>query len=196
MQLSDLPQALLRLRAAAKQGRDPTSADETLLYMLTLCEELAPKRVLEIGAGEGVTALCLLSKTQADYVGIELDAARAERARRNFADFKFEARVHLYEGDAGEILPLLRGTFDLIFLDGPKVQYLRYLPDCKRLLRKGGVLLSDDVLLFGWVTGEPPKKRRMLAVHLREYLSALEQDKELSTQVLSLGEGLAVSYKL
>lgn len=196
MQLSDLPQEFLRLRAAAKQGRDPTSADETLLYMLSLCEELAPKRVLEIGAGEGVTALCLLEKTQADYVGIELDAARAERARRNFADFGFETRVHLYEGDAGEILPLMSGAFDLIFLDGPKVQYLRYLPDCKRLLRKGGVLLSDDVLLFGWVTGEPPKKRRMLAVHLREYLSALEQDKELSTQVLSLGEGLAVSCKL
>ncbi len=187
---------LLALRAAAKKGRDPTCADETLSYLLALCKRLSPVRILEIGAAEGVTALCLLQKTEAVYTGIELDAARAERARRNFARFGFEKRAKLLEGDAGEILPLLETPFDLIFLDGPKVQYLRYLPDCKRLLRSGGALLSDDVLLFGWVRGEPPQKRRALVRHIREYLSALESDGELSTEILEIGEGLAVSFKL
>ncbi len=58
------------------------------------------------------------------------------------------------------------------------------------------MLLSDDVLLFGWVTGEPPKKRKMLAEHLREYLRLLETDTELTTEILKIGEGLAVSTKL
>lgn len=196
MELSGIPEEVLSLREAAKTVRDPTSADETLCYLLSFCEKEPPRKILEIGAGEGLTALCLLFKTDAEYIGIEKDAARAERARRNFLRFGMEKRANILEGDAGEILPLLQTQFDLIFSDGPKVQYLRYLPDCKRLLRRGGVLFSDDVLLFGWVRGEPPKKRRMLAVHLREYLAALCSDEELSTQILELGEGLAVSRKL
>ena len=77
------------------------------------------------------------------------------------------------------------------------MQYRRYLPDCKRLLKKGGVLLSDDVLLFGWVDGSVPvpKKRKMLVEHIREYLRLLQDDPELETTVLKIGEGLAVSEK-
>ena len=83
----------------------------------------------------------------------------------------------------------------MIFLDGPKVQYQRYFTECKRLLKKNGALFSDDVLLFGWVRGEPPKKRKMLAEHLREYLEILESDPDFSTQIYEYGEGLAVSIK-
>ena len=91
---------------------------------------------------------------------------------------------------------MLGGEYDLIFLDGPKVQYRRYFPDCKRLLAAGGYLLSDDVLLFGWVRGEPPKKRRMLVEHIREYLALLTDDPDFETEILQLGEGLAVSRKI
>lgn len=192
----DLPKELLALRAQAKEERDPTCADETLSYLLELCARKAPEKILEIGAAEGLTACALLlASPGTDYVGIESDPMRARRAREHFARFSLGGRATLHEGDAGEILPLLNGAFDLIFLDGPKAQYLRYLPDCKRLLKEGGTLLSDDVLLFGWVRGEPPKKRRMLIEHIREYLKALQDDEELSTQILELGEGLAVTEK-
>ncbi len=191
-----LDPALLSLREEAKRGRDPTCADGTLDYLLRLCNELSPARILEIGAAEGLTACAMLSVCGARYTGIELDPVRAGKARENLARFGFSERAILHEGDAGEILPLLGGEYDLIFSDGPKVQYLRYLPDCKRLLKAGGVLLSDDVLLFGWVRGEPPKKRRMLVEHIREYLAALQSDPELRTEILELGEGLAVSRKV
>ena len=163
---------------------------------MTLCDKKAPKRILEIGCAEGLTSCAMLSVTDARLTAIELDAQRAATARENFSSFGFSERVTFHEGSAGEILPMLEGTYDLIFLDGPKVQYLSYLPDCKRLLNAGGILLSDDVLLFGWVRGEPPKKRRMLVEHIREYLRALEEDRELKTQILELGEGLAVSEKV
>ena len=190
-----LDERLLALREKAKEVRDPTAADETLEYILNLIAEKRPKRILEIGSAEGLTSCAMLLSSDATLTAIELDSARAARSREHFKAFGVSGRVTLLEGDAGEILPMLEGGYDLIFLDGPKVQYLKYLPECKRLLKKGGVLLSDDILLFGWVRGEPPKKRRMLVEHIREYLLALEEDKELDTQILELGEGLAVSVR-
>ncbi len=188
---------LLSLREEAKKGRDPTCADETLEYILALCESENPSKILEIGCGEGLTSLSmLLFCGGAELIGIELDPARRSRAEELFSEFGFSDRVRLFEGDAGEILPMLEGEFELIFLDGPKVQYLNYLPDLKRLLKRGGVLLSDDVLLYGWTYGNPPAKRRMLAAHLREYLETLKADESLKTEILPLGEGLAVSRKL
>lgn len=185
------------MREEAKQVRDPTAPDDTLAYLLSLIERLQPKRMLEIGAAEGLTSCAMLLSSEASLTAIEFDAARADKARANFRLFGVQDRARLIEGDAGEVLPLLQGKYDLIFLDGPKVQYRRYLPECKRLLRKGGVLASDDVLLFGWVSGDVPvpPKRRMLVEHIREYLTLLQSDSELDTQILQIGEGLAVSVK-
>ncbi|MDE6058641.1 MAG: O-methyltransferase [Clostridia bacterium] len=195
MKLNGLDERLLALRERAKEVRDPTAADETLEYILSLIEKRRPQSILEIGAAEGLTSCAMLLCSDAHLTAIEYDSARASRARENFRLFGLSERVKLHEGDAGEILPMLEGEYDLIFLDGPKVQYRRYLPDCKRLLSRGGVLLSDDILLFGWVRGEPPKKRRMLVEHIREYLKLLETDEELSTEILEIAEGLAVSVK-
>lgn len=196
--MNELFKELFSLRERAKEGRDPTVPDDTLSYLLKIVRERNPKHILEIGAAEGLTSIyMLLEAPEATLTAIELDAGRAKSARENFRHFGVEGRATLHEGDAGDILPLLEGEYDLIFLDGPKVQYRRYLPDCKRLLKKGGVLLSDDVLLFGWVDGSVPvpKKRKMLVEHIREYLRLLQDDPELETTVLKIGEGLAVSEK-
>lgn len=195
MKIDGLDFRLLALREEAKRGRDPTAADGTLEYILNTVENLSPARILEIGAAEGLTSCAMLLSCRACLTAIELDGKRAAKARKNFRLFGLEDRATLHEGDAGEILPMLEGEYDLIFLDGPKAQYLRYLPECKRLLRAGGVLLSDDVLLFGWVRGEPPKKRRMIVEHIREYLNVLETDSAFATEIFELGEGLAVSRK-
>lgn len=184
-----------RMRTAAKEGRDPTAADETVVALVEWAKEHRAVRILEIGAGEGLTSCALLLETEAELTAIELLPDRAKKFRENVALFGLEGRVRLFEGDAGEILPILTGSYDLIFLDGPKVQYRRYFNDCKRLLKGGGALFSDDILLFGWVRGEAPKKRKMLAEHIREYLGLLESDPDFKTQIYEYGEGLAVSTK-
>ncbi len=186
---------LERMRTAAKEGRDPTAADETVVALVEWAKEHRAVRILEIGAGEGLTSCALLLETEAELTAIELLPDRAKKFRENVALFGLEDRVRLFEGDAGEILPMLTGSYDLIFLDGPKVQYRRYFNDCKRLLKGGGALFSDDILLFGWVRGEAPKKRKMLAAHIREYLDLLESDPDFKTQIYEYGEGLAVSTK-
>lgn len=191
--MEDWRAKLAKMRKAALSGRDPTCADATLEALLRLAE--GAERILEIGAAECLTSIALRLSSGAEVTAIERDAARCGRGRENLRTFGTEDGIRLLEGDAGEILPCLEGQFDLIFLDGPKAQYRRYFPDCKRLLRRGGVLVSDDVLLFGWVRGEPPKKRKMLAEHLREYLTMLEGDPDFETEISEIGEGLAISRK-
>ena len=77
------------------------------------------------------------------------------------------------------------------------MQYIKLLPQLKRVLKKGGVLIADDVLLYGWVNGEvpAPKKRKMLVEHIREYIAAVTEDEQLSTSILDVGDGLAMSVK-
>ena len=120
------------------------------------------------------------------------------KAISNFKAAGVDSRVAAICGDAGEeILKLQKDSFDLIFLDCAKVQYIKYLPALKELLKDGGTLVADDILLFGYVTGEVevPKKRKMLVEHIKEYIAAVKADKDFTTSIINAGNGLAVSVK-
>ena len=134
--------------------RDPTASDDVLAVLLNEVREHPAARILEIGAGRGLTSVALLLHSAAHAVGIERDPQRCIAARANFCAFDLNDRATLFEGEAAEILPMLEGPFDIIFLDAAKVQYRRFLPECRRLLAVGGVLFADDVLLFA--DGVPP----------------------------------------
>lgn len=181
-------------------GREiPVSNRETLSFLTTLVSALKPERILELGTAVGVSAAAMLSVcADAHITTIERDKSFALEARENFKKLNISPQITLLEGDAGEIIGGLDGGFDFIFLDCAKVQYIKYLPDLKRLLKRGGVLLADDVLLYGYVTDETavPPKRKMLVEHIREYISAVTSDPELKTTVINLGDGLALSVKI
>ena len=183
---------LAALRAAAMEERDPTCSDDVLSVLLNEVERVGAKHILEIGTGRGLTSVALLLQSDACVTTIERDQARIAAARENFARFSVSDRVALLEGDAADILPCLEDVFDLIFLDAAKVQYRRFLPECKRLLRAGGVLCADDVLLF---SDGVPKKRKMLAQHIEEFLQELQADEAFTTTILPVGKGLAVARK-
>ena len=90
---------------------------------------------------------------------------------------------------------MMDGEYDFVFLDGPKAQYERYLFDLKRLMKKGAVLFADDVLLYGWVSGEEPtpQKRQSIVDKIRSYLDTITKDKDFITSVLNVGDGVALS---
>ena len=142
-------------RARALERGIPVADDETLNFLLVMLAATKPKRILEIGTAVGLSATAMLyACPDAKLTTMELEEDRYLEAKQNFADFGIADRVTAYLGDAGEILAMMDGQFDFVFLDGPKAQYEKYLFDLKRLLKKGGILFSDDVLLFGWVSGE------------------------------------------
>lgn len=189
---------ILKMREELKDRRDPVCEDEVLHYLLMTVRALAPAEILEIGTAEGLSgAAMLLEAPSARLTTIEADEDRYLKAKENFAALGLSSRARCVLGDAADVLPALDGPFGLIFLDGPKAQYVHYLPDLKRLLREGGVLIADDVLLYGWVDGrEPaPKKRHSLVERIREYLVVVAEDETLITSVLDIGEGVAVSVK-
>lgn len=192
------PEELQRLRRDAFSRGIPVSSDETLAF-LSICVAMAkPKKILEIGAAVGISGIDMLNNCpSAQLTTIELNEEFANEAENNFASAHMQGRATVLKGDATEILPTLSGGFDFVFLDGPKVQYIKYLPQIKRLLADGGTLFSDDILMYGWVNGEKPvpPKRRMLVQHIREYLHAITNDEELTTQIIDVGNGVAISIK-
>ena len=184
------------MRTDALSRGIPIADDETLQYLLFTVSALRPRRILEIGTAVGLSAAAmLLAVDEARITTVELEEERYLEAKNNLAALGLSERVTAYLGDAGEILSMMDGQFDFVFLDGPKAQYEKYLFDLKRLMRKGAVLFSDDVLLFGWVSGEEetPQKRRSIVEKIRSYLETLTADKDFITSVLNVGDGVAVS---
>ena len=186
----------LRQKAFAREI--PVSDGETLNFLITQLTALQPQNILELGTAVGVSgAVMLQTCPKARLTTIERDENFFKEAQKNFNDLNLTERVTQISGDAGEEIEKLTVQFDFVFLDCAKVQYVKYLPTLKKLLKKGGVLLADDILLFGYVTGEQevPKKRKMLVEHIKEYISAVTNDDELSTTILNIGNGIAMSVK-
>ena len=185
-----------RLRGEALSRGIPVADNETLNYLLLMISATRPKRILEIGTAVGLSAAAMLTRLPETHVTtIEVEEERYAEAKRNCASLGLLDRVTCYLGDAGEILSMMDGCFDFVFLDGPKAQYEKYLFDLKRLMKAGSVLFADDVLLYGWVSGaEPtPPKRRSIVDKIRGYLKAVTEDTDFLTSVLDIGDGVALS---
>ncbi len=183
-------------RAEALARGIPVADDETLQFLLLTLTAFQPKRILEIGTAVGLSSVAMLyACPNARLTTMELEEERYVEAKGNFADFGVTERVNAYLGDAGEILAMMDGEFDFVFLDGPKAQYEKYLFDLKRLMKKGAILFADDVLLYGWVSGaEPtPQKRHSIVEKIRSYLDTVTKDEDFITSVLDVGDGVALS---
>lgn len=193
-----LGEDISRLRSSAFSRGIPTADDETLNFLITLLSAVRPKNILELGTATGISGSVILRICAgAHLTTVERDESFYKEAVENFNKLDLSERVTAICGDAGEVIKTLEGSFDFIFLDCAKVQYIKYLPRLKELLKSGGILLADDVLLYGWITGEAevPKKRKMLARHIEEFLQAVTDDNELNTTILDIGDGLSLSVK-
>ena len=184
-----------RRKEALERGI-PVADDETLNFLLLMLRAVKPMKILEIGTAVGLSGVAMLSeRPNAKLTTIELEEERFLEAKKNFADFGMTERVNAYLGDAGEILAMMDGEFDFVFLDGPKAQYEKYLFDLKRLMKPGALLFADDVLLYGWVSGEEPtpQKRHSIVEKIRSYLEVVTADEDFITSVVNVGDGVALS---
>lgn len=191
---------LEELEQTALETGVPVIRREMQSFIKTLMAMRKPKRILEVGTAVGFSTLlmCEYGPSDLKITTIENYEKRIPIAKENFKKAGREAQITLLEGDAGEILKTLSGTYDFIFMDAAKGQYINWLPDILRLMEKGSVLVSDNVLQEGDIIESHylvERRNRTIYKRMREYLYELTHNPILVTSVLPVGDGAAVSIR-
>ena len=189
----------LREKSAREESYAPIiepQAEQLLITMLAACK---PRRVLEIGTAVGYSAILMAENLpkNSEIITVERYKKHAEIAVDNVFAVGREKQIRVIEGEAAEVLSWLDGEFDFIFLDAAKGQYLQFMPDILRLLKSGGILFSDDILYKGMVEDDDAVVRRKITIvkRLRDYLEAIMNHPMLTTAVIPIGDGVAISVK-
>lgn len=187
-------------RQAAERGV-PVIRQETRELLKTQLLLTRPSRILEIGTAVGYSALFMAQYAAegAHITTIELDEKRAEEAVDNIRAMGRASGITVLCGDASELLPTLPdASFDFAFVDAAKGQYIYYLPEVLRLVRSGGLIVSDNILQDGDVLESHftvAKRDRTIHDRMREYLYALSNSTEADSAILSVADGVALSVR-
>lgn len=172
------PAYLNELEKEARETNVPIIRTETQSLLRTLIAVNRPERILEVGTAVGFSALCM-----SEYAPEGCQITTIE---------KYEKRIPV-------ALKKLKGSYDFIFMDAAKGQYMNFLPDVLRLLRTGGLMVSDNVLQDGDILESRyavTRRDRTIHARMREYLYELKHNPLLVTSVLPVGDGVAVSVKV
>lgn len=178
----------------------PIIRKEMQSFLKVLLRIKRPLKVLEVGTAVGFSAILMSEYVPAEckITTIENYEKRIPIARENFRRAGKEHQITLIEGDAFEVLKTLQDSYDFIFMDAAKGQYIAYLPEVMRILTPGGILVSDNVLQNGEIIESRfAVERRDRTIHsrMREYLYTLKHHPELETSIIPLGDGVALSIK-
>ena len=178
----------------------PIIRRETQSLLKVLVRIRKPVRILEVGTAVGFSALLMseCAPEGCEITTIENYEKRIPAARENFRRAGREGQITLIEGDAAQVLETLEGTYDFVFMDAAKGQYIHFLPEVMRLLAPGGVLVSDNVMQDGDVIESRfavERRNRTIHARMREYLYEIKHREDLETSVIPLGDGVAVSVK-
>lgn len=187
---------LNKIKQKALEEHIPIIMDDTLEVVDKILKEIKPQKILEIGTAVGYSAMCFSEYLQENGTidTIERDKQRVEEAKINIAKVGVSGKINIYEGDAVEILPTLNEKYDAIFIDAAKGKYPFFLKEALRMLKPNGVILADNILYKGYVMSDYNKHKQRTAVrNLREYIKEVTEDPNLETEILEVGDGLAIS---
>ncbi len=190
---------LFKIKQKALEEHIPIIMDDTLEVIAKILMEKKPEKILEIGTAVGYSAICFSEylKENGRIDTIERDPQREAEARENIKKVGVEDKIKLYEGDAVEILPTLNEKYDVVFIDAAKGKYPFFLEQALRMLKDDGIILADNILYKGYVMSDYNKhKQRTAVTHLRQYIKETTENPELETQILEVGDGLAISKKI
>ena len=181
------------IKEEALNKKIPIIMDDTLNTIKNILLTEKPKRVLEVGTAVGYSALCF-----SEYVEhvdtIEIEEQRVIEAKENMK--KCDAKnINVIHADASVLMPKLQEKYDLIFIDAAKGKYLIFLEEALRLINKNGIIIADNILYKGYVLSDYNKHKQRTAVNkLREYIKIVTEDPKLKTEILEVGDGLAITH--
>ncbi len=187
---------LLKIKEKALEEHIPIIMDDTLEVIDNILKELKPKRILEIGTAVGYSAICFTRFLAENGIidTIEREHERVLEAKENIKKAEVEDKIHIFEGDAVEILPTFQYKYDVVFIDAAKGKYPFFLSQALRMLEKNGIILADNILYKGYVMSDYNKhKQRTAVTNLRKYIKETTENPLLETKILEVGDGLAIS---
>lgn len=199
-QQKKLPGELGKLEEEAHVAEVPVIPHETVVFLKFLLGQLQPERILEIGAAIGFSSSVMATTIgeNAHVTTIDRFDVMIEKAKKNYERLGLTDKVTLLEGQAADILPELSGPYDFIFMDSAKSKYIEFLPECLRLLRKGGVLMVDDIFQGGTILlpdEEIPRGKRAIHRKLNEFPRVVMDHPDLTSTILPLGDGVILMTK-
>ena len=187
---------LEQIKQKALNDNIPIIMDDTLEVIDNILKKAKPKSILEIGTAVGYSAICFSKFLQDDGIidTLERDETRILEAKENIKNMNLEEKIHIYEGDAVEILPTINKKYDVIFIDAAKGKYPFFLEQAMRCLNEEGIIFADNILYKGYVMSDYNKhKQRTAVINLREYIAKVTENPALETEILEVGDGLAIS---
>ena len=184
------------IKQKALEEHIPIIMDDTLEVVDKILTEIKPTRILEIGTAVGYSAICFSKYLQPNgkIDTIERESERVDEAIINIKKACVEDKINIYEGDAVEILPTLNEKYDVVFIDAAKGKYPFFLKEALRMIKPNGVILADNILYKGYVMSDYNKHKQRTAVrNLREYVKEVTENPNIETEILEVGDGLAIS---
>lgn len=187
---------LNEIKKNALERHIPIIMDDTLEVIEKYLKKIKPKNILEIGTAVGYSAICFTEFLSDDgkIDTIERNEEMIAEAKANIKKMDLDKKIIIHEGDAVEILPKMNEKYDMIFIDAAKGKYPFFLKQALRMLKKDGYIFADNILYKGYVLSDYNKHKQRTAVrNLREYIKETTEDPKLNTQILDVGDGLAIT---
>ena len=184
------------IKQTALENHIPIIMDDTLEIIEKYLKDKKVNKILEIGTAVGYSAMCFTKFLDEDGVidTIERDEKRVAEAKENIKKVEVADKINIYEGDAVEILPTFNKKYDVVFIDAAKGKYPFFLQQALRLINDNGIIFADNILYKGYVLSDYNKHKQRTAVrNLREYIKQVSENPNLETEILEVGDGLAIS---
>lgn len=186
------------LRIYGEENSVPIIHRDVAEFIKIILKIYRPKNILEIGTAIGFSSIYFANYSEANIITLEINEDMYNIAQENISKYGFKDRITVILGDALETLPhLINNKYDLVFIDAAKGQYIKFFELVKPLLNEKAVILSDNVLYKGMIANDELvfRRNKTIVSRIRKYLDNLLEEKGLYTSVLSIGDGLAISYK-
>ena len=188
------------IREYGLNNKVPITKDDTLSFLVETINKNNSKQVLEIGTAIAFGSITMATETNCDHIDtLEIDKERFEIANKNIKKHGLEHKISTYLIDAMEFLKRCKKKYDFIYLDGPKGQYINYLPYLINILNAGGIIFADNLNFHGMVTGEIPvtKGCRAMIKGLHKYIDEIQNSTQLKSTIYThIGDGVGVSVKI
>ena len=181
------------MKSYALENKVPITKDDTISFVCETIDKYKAKQVLEIGTAIGFGSIVMASETSLEHIDtLEIDETRYNEAIKNIENYQLSDRITVHLIDAKEYLVKCTKKYDLVYLDGPKGQYINYLPHIVKLLNPNGIIIADNLHFHGMVTGAIPVTRgcRAMIKGLKKYIDEITTNSIFDTKILNIGDGV------